>query len=97
MASTSGARKAAYGEKTIEIRVHFFTNQLARRGYVRPKEGWTRGTVGITTNESHGIEPGSRPRHFNSLMELPAAIERVLIENGITLHTASKMDKYIVN
>ena len=97
MATPSESRKAVHGEKTIEIKIHFFTNELAKAGEIRPKHGWTRGTVGITTNESHGIEPGGKRRHFNSLMEIPAAIERVLIENGITLHTGGggKMDHYI--
>ena len=83
------SRKAVQGEKTIELKIHFFTNELAKKDEIRPKHGWTRGTVGITTNESHGIPPGSRRRHFNWLMELPATIERVLIENGITLHSSS--------
>lgn len=95
MNKAPASRKATYGEKTIEIKIHFFTNDLARKGEIRPKHGWTRGMVGVTTNQAHGIEAGSRRRPFNSLMELPAVIERVLIENEITLHTASKMEHYI--
>jgi hypothetical protein len=30
-------------------------------------------------------------------MEIPAAIERVLLEHGITLHMSGKVRKYIVD
>lgn len=86
--------EAAHGQRMIELKVRFFTNELAAKGRVIPKEGWTRGVVRVTPNEAHGIESGD-PRHFNSLMELPAAIERVLIENGIVLHPTGKQAKYL--
>jgi hypothetical protein len=95
MASQSDAQDAPYGTKMIEIKVRFFTNDLAPKGKVLPKEGWTRGVVRITPNGPHAIESG-RALPFNSLMELPAKIEQLLIANGIKLHTASKMEKYIV-
>jgi hypothetical protein len=48
----------------------------------------------MTPNKSHGIEPGP-PVPFNSLMELPAKIEKVLIDNGIMLHLIGKNEKYL--
>ena len=35
------------------------------------------------------------PRPFNSLMEIPAAIEKVLVESGVKLHIDWAMSKYI--
>jgi hypothetical protein len=88
------SQEALHGEKMIELKVRFFTNELAEKGHVRPKEGWTRGVVRVTPNRAHGIESG-QPRHFNSLMELPATIEQVLIDNGIVLHPVAKQAKYL--
>jgi hypothetical protein len=79
----------------IEIKVRFWTNEIAEApGRVVPKHGWTRGVVRMTPNKSHGIDPGP-PVPFNSLMELPAKIEKVLIDNGITLHLIGKNEKYL--
>lgn len=78
----------------IEIKVRFWTNNLAVDGKIVPKEGWSRGVVRVTPNISHGIEPGPAVP-FNSLMELPAKIEEVLIQNGITLHLVGKNAKYL--
>jgi hypothetical protein len=48
----------------------------------------------MTPNEAHGVESG-RPVHFNSLMELPAKIEQLLIDHGVTLHMVGKTSKYV--
>jgi len=88
-------RKAHPRERTIEVKIRFFTNGFDdRRGYIKPKHGWTRGTIEIQRNDSHGIIP-KRGRVFNSLMEISQAVEKVLIDHGITLHCESKMAKYI--
>jgi hypothetical protein len=88
--------KANPRERTIELEVRLWTNSIdgAEKGFIVPKHGWTRGTIGMRRNDSHGILP-KNPRPFNSLMELPAVFEKVLIEHGITLHCESKMAKYI--
>ena len=89
------AVKALPGERTIRLTLHFWTNGIAEEeGFIVPKQGWSFGTVGLRPNQSHGIEP-SEPIPFNSLMELPAKIEELLIREGISLHTARKMAKYI--
>ena len=80
--------KASWGERGIVIKVDFFTTDLDK------KHAWTRGTIRIVRNKWHGIVPG-RNLHFNSLMEIPTIIERVLIEQRIHLHPDSKMAKYI--
>jgi hypothetical protein len=96
MAESAESREAAHGSRMIEIKIRFWTNDLAPKGKVVPKEGWTSGVVRITPNKAHGIEPGAAVP-FNSLMELPAKIEKVLIDNGITLHLTGKGEKYLVS
>jgi len=96
MVESLEGREAAWGTRMIEIKVRFWTNDLAEKGRIVPKEGWTRGVVRITPNKAHGIEPGAAVP-FNSMMELPAKIEKVLIDNGIALHNVGRNAKYIVN
>jgi hypothetical protein len=50
--------------------------------------------VRAETNPSHGIKPGGKAI-FNSLLELPLAIERVLIQQGIQLHPGRRDRKYL--
>lgn len=97
MQKTAASIKAKRGERMIEVRVRLWTNDIAKgKGWIKPKHAWTQGVVSMDRNESHDIIPGY-PRPFNSLMELPAVIEKVLIQHGVTLHLASKMEKYIVS
>jgi hypothetical protein len=96
MPESTDARDAAYGEKMIEIKVRFWTNNLATgRGKVRPKHGWTSGVVRIERNDSHDIVPKS-PVPFNSMGEIAAKIEKVLIDHDITLHRSDRVAKYLV-
>lgn len=95
MAKQKPGVQASHGEKMIEVKVRFWTNNLAAKGKVVPRSARVGGVVRMQSNEAHGIKAG-RPRPFNSLMEIPAAIERVLIEHGIRLHASRKMRKYIV-
>ncbi len=87
--------KPKYGEKMIEVKVRFWTDRMASTdGYIVPKHGWTAGVVRMERNESHGIDP-DYPRPFNSLMEIPAVIEKVLVHHGIKLHRIRRMVDYI--
>lgn len=89
------SRKAPQGEKMIEVKVRFWTNDLAgAAGEIVPKHAWASGVVRMETNASHGITPG-RPAPFHSLMDLPAVLERVLIAHGVTLHISRRMSKYL--
>ena len=89
------SHEAKSGERMLEVRVRFWTDEIAEgKGQIMPKHAWTSGVVRMARNESHGITP-KEPRPFNSLMELPQVIERVLIEHGIKLHRISKMAKYV--
>lgn len=95
MAEPVQSREAKYGERMIEVKVRFWTDQIAEgEGQILPKHAWTSGVVRMERNESHSIIPKD-PRPFNSLMELPQVIERVLIEHGIVLHRLGKTAKYI--
>ncbi|MEE8575093.1 MAG: hypothetical protein V3T30_06740, partial [Thermodesulfobacteriota bacterium] len=88
------ARKAKHGEKMIELKVRFWTNDIAPgKDSVLPKNAWACGVVRMQSNESHEIV-AENPLPFNSLMDLPAAIEKVLIKHGIVLHASDKMEKY---
>ncbi len=89
--------EAIHGEKMIEVKIRFWTNNIAsEKGKVIPKHAWSDGVVRIEGNKSHGIIPGA-PRPFHSLLDVGAVIEKVLIEHGIVLHPSRKMRKYVRN
>ena len=89
------AREAKHGDKMIEIKLRFWTNDIAEEeGKVIPKHAWTSGVVRIERNDSHGIKPGI-PRPFHSLLDVGGVIQKVLIEQGIVLHPGQTMAKYI--
>jgi hypothetical protein len=80
---------AKIGERMLTVTVRFWTNNIARgKGRIKPRNAWTSGTVRIEPNEPHGIRSRQDVK-FHSLLTLPAAIEKVLIQNGITLHPAT--------
>jgi hypothetical protein len=88
-------RKAPQGEKMIEVKVRFWTNDIAGgEGEIVPGHAWASGVIRMETNASHGIAP-SRAVPFHSLMDLPAVMERVLIAHGVTLHISRRMGKYM--
>jgi hypothetical protein len=83
-----------HGEKMIEVKLRFWTNNIApTKGNVIPKHAWAAGVVRLERNVAHGIKPG-KPIPFHSLLDLGAAIEKALIEHGITLHPGRRMKKY---
>jgi hypothetical protein len=89
------AREAKHGEKMIEVKVRFWTDEIASdAGKVLPKHAWTSGVVRIESNKSHGLT-NQNPVPFNSLLELGYAIEKVLLNHGITLHPSRRMRKYV--
>ena len=49
------SREAKHGSKMIEVKVRFWTNDLAEeKGRIRPKHAWGSGVVRIARNDSHG-------------------------------------------
>jgi hypothetical protein len=86
--------EAAQGEKMIEVKIRFWTNDIASEaGKVVPKHAWTSGVVQIERNKSHGIV-SSNPKPFQSLLDVGAVIEQVLMQNGVILHPSRRMRKY---
>ena len=94
MEKISGA-KAVQGENMIEVRLRFWTNNIASgKGKILPKHAWTSGVVRMQANSSHGIVPRN-PKPFQSLLDIGAVIEKALIEHGIVLHQSRQMKKYM--
>jgi hypothetical protein len=88
------AKEAKHGQKMIEVKIRFWTNDMAKgKDEILPKHAWSSGVVRIEKNKSHGIKP-STPRPFNSLLDIGSVVEKVLIDHKITLHRSSKMKKY---
>jgi hypothetical protein len=87
-------REAEHGEKMIEVKLRFWTNNIAEQeGAVIPKHAWSAGVVRIESNKTHGIVPG-KPQPFHSLLDVGSVIEKVLIEHGVRLRPSRKMKKY---
>lgn len=85
--------EAPHGEKMIEIRIRFWTDSMAEDGFVYPKHAWGSGMVITDRNDTHGIRAGdSIP--FNSMAQLPAAIEKAMIASGIVLHKSRREKRY---
>jgi hypothetical protein len=91
---TAASKQAKHGEKMIEVKIRFWTNDIAPGdGNIAPKHAWTSGVVRIESNPSHGIV-ASKPMPFRSLLHLTSVIEKVLIAHGITLHPSNQMKRY---
>ena len=93
MSSSKMEREAVHGKKMIEVKVRFWTNDIAEgEGKIIPKECWDSGVVRLTSNKSHDIV-SKKPIMFDSLMDLTAKIERALVSHGIKLHKDNKSQK----
>ena len=91
---STASLEAKHGEKMIEVKLRFWTNDIAEhQSEVVPGHAWAAGVVRIERNDSHGIKPGP-PRPFHSLLDVGAVIEKVLVEHGVVLHPSRKMRKY---
>lgn len=92
--SDIAARDAKHGQKMIEVKVRFWTDDMsAETGKIIPKHAWASGVVRVERNEAHGVTP-SAPIPFNSLLDLGVSIEKALVQHGIVLHPSRKMRKY---
>lgn len=93
----TGSRQAKTGERMIEIKVRFWTNDIAgEKGSILPKHAWASGVVRMEANRTHAIRPHN-PVPFQSLLDLPAVMEKVLVQHGVTLHPSRQMRKYFVS
>ncbi len=93
--ATLEAREAKHGQKMIEVKVRFWTDDVADEpGTILPGHAWTSGVVRISKNPAHGIVPRvSVP--FNSLLEIGGALEEVLIKHGVKLHPGRRDKQYL--
>jgi hypothetical protein len=81
----------------IEVRVRFWTDSIVPgKGKIRAKHALTSGVVDMARSDVHGITP-SNPRPFNSLGDLGAKIETVLIEAGVKLHPDGRTRKLLAS
>ncbi len=95
MSENAESREAKHGQKMIEVKLRFWTNNIAGEpDQIIPKHAWAAGVVRIESNKSHGIVPGA-PKPFHSLLDVGAVIEKLLIEQDIILHPSRRMRKYM--
>ena len=88
-------REARHGEKMIEVKIRFWTDEISpESGQIVPKHAWAGGVVRMAPNKSHGIVP-KNPVPFNSLLDVGAKIEQVLIDHGVVLRRSRRMKKYM--
>jgi len=75
--------RSTHGKKTIEVRLRFFTDDLAQQdGHIVPKHCWSIGGASMPVNEDHGIE-SRQTVLFNSIAAILPAIEELFSANGI--------------
>jgi hypothetical protein len=87
------------GERMIEVRIKFFTNNIAPEGKgkrIKAKSCWDSGFILMEKNSLHEIKPQG-PVPFNSLQKLMAKLEDVLIAHGIEMRHAGKSKKLFKN
>ncbi len=85
--------KARRGEKMIEVKVRFWTNNIAgTQGHILPKHCWPEGMVYASKNDSHGIK-SSRKMPFHSLDQVQNAIEQAMTDVGIKVRESKKQVK----
>ena len=90
------SKTASTGEKMIEVKIRFWTDKIAdAKDEIVPRHAWASGVVRMEANESHGISPAN-PVPFNSLLDLPAVIEEVLIAHDVKLIVNRRMRKYML-
>jgi hypothetical protein len=91
----SSANGPKHGEKMIEVRLRFWTNNIApQKGQIVAKHAWDKGVAVISANPSHGIE-SAKPINFNSILEIPQVLGRVLEKSGVTLHAGHELRRLI--
>jgi hypothetical protein len=87
--------KAVHGEKMIEIRIKFWTNNIASsKGDVIPKTCWDCGMIVMEKNSLHGIKPQT-PLPFPTFSSISRVIEKVLVQHGIKMKHGSKSSKLL--
>jgi hypothetical protein len=84
-----------WGERMIEVKIKFFTNDIAPEGKgkrIKPKTCWDSGFIVMERNGLHEITP-SNPVPFNSLQKMMGKLEDVLIAHGIEMRHGNMSKK----
>jgi hypothetical protein len=82
----------------VRVSVRFWTDDIADSpGHVVPRHAWAAGVVFVESNETHGIPRVQDAATFNSMAELPFAIEKAIIQAGLTLHARGRESQYRVD
>ena len=93
--SKPAGQLATHGEKTLEVTIRFWTDQIAtKKNFIDPKHAWDFGVIYMHQNDTHGIEPAS-PKPFNSILDLTSVLSQVLVQHGIKLHRGEKLRNLI--
>jgi hypothetical protein len=84
-------RDVPHGQKTIKVKVVFWTNDIAaERGAIQPGHAWYSGMAHVEANPTHGIRSQPDPVPFNSPEALHAAIDECLKISGVVMHDPKK-------
>ena len=75
--------KPRKGEKMIKLMLYFWTDGLARTGYIKRKVCWDYGVVSLQSNSSHGITASQE--HFSKPSRILPSIEKLFGEQGIKI------------
>jgi hypothetical protein len=82
----------------LRVSVRFWTDDIAETpGHVVPGHAWAGGVVVVESNATHGIRREQQGATFNSMAELPMAIEKAIMRAGLTLHATRRESKYRVD
>jgi hypothetical protein len=77
--------KAGPKQKTIEVRLRFWTDGLAgREGNILPAVCWDSGKAFVIANSAHGIGAGAQV-DFKDLAGIPRAVAKSLDSAGVTV------------
>jgi hypothetical protein len=79
--------------KMIKVEIRLWTNDLGENGEVSPGAAWDSGTITVPVNKRHGIKSGTQVR-FDSIAQVSGAVERALIDAGVTLYHGRVSGKY---
>ena len=79
--------------ETLRFPQRFPSDAAPRTTPPRPRHAWTSGMVALQRNDAHELQGGD-PMPLNSMLELPAVIEKLLIRDKVKLHASDRMRRY---
>ena len=71
--------------RQIKLTIGFFTDKIARPGYIKPKHAWSKCWMHVRPNKLHGIKDTVSGRRCK-LENIPKYARILLKEAGVTLH-----------